>query len=195
MGLDSTWTASLVSIASGQARPVPGAYVAQAFSRDGRRLLIAKLVEDESGLVGVSWKVVPVDGGAPLDSLRLPPQSTGAVWSPDERGMTFLNTADPGQNVYRVDFHGGHPVPVTSFTAGRIQGYQWSTDGKKLAVIRRLGDATNVWVMEADGTHPTQVTQFTSGDVFELHWLPDNRRLAVNAGTSSQDAVLVRDFQ
>ena len=63
--------------------------------------------------------------------------------------------------------------------------------------VRAQGETPSapVHFIEADGSHPQQVTHFVTGEIFEMVWMPDNRRLVVGAGTSSRDAVLIRDFR
>jgi hypothetical protein len=64
-----------------------------------------------------------------------------------------------------------------------------------VAVRIQTGDTSNLWVAEADGSRPLQVTQFATENIFGFDWLPDGRGIAVNAGTSSTDAVLIRNFR
>jgi Tol biopolymer transport system component len=84
---------------------------------------------------------------------------------------------------------------VTRFPDGRLESFAWSPDRRKLAVARREGSATNAWITDADGSRPLQVTHFTTEEIFDMVWLPDSRGLVVGAGTSSRDAVLIRNFR
>jgi Tol biopolymer transport system component len=164
------------------------------FSPDGRSLLIAKAIKDARGLTATLWEVCPIAGGDPSAGFRLPESASGMRWGPDSRSLTFTNRADPNWNIYRQAID-GRPVPVTRFTRGRVTGHQWSRDGRRLAVRVQIGDAANLWVVDSDGGHPVQVTQFTSETIFGFGWVPDSRRILLGAGTSTSDAVLVRDFR
>ena len=204
---DSGLTVWLLSVESGRAsRLTADAAGTLGFSPDGRQLMLGRMKPDSKGLMRPLWQVVPMGGGAPSASLLLPGEATSPVWTPDGHGMTFINTADPAWNVYRQSFDGSQPVPVTHFTDGRLISFVadgpreraavlWSPDGRKLAIARRVGAATNAWITDADGSHAVQVTQFTVENIFEMEWLPDSRRLVVCAGTSSKDAVLIRNFR
>jgi Tol biopolymer transport system component len=193
---DALGSLSLLRTDTGAVTPLASGLSGWAgFSPDGTRFLVAQSEPDAQGLIHNVWKVIPVAEGAPPASFRLPAQAVDAAWSPDGRGMTFCNQADPAWNVYRQDADGKEPVPVTRFGDGRVTSYAWSLDGTKLAVTRRIGEGSNVWVTAADGTRPVQVTQLTGADVFRLRWLPDGRRLAVSAGKLSRDMVLIRSFR
>ncbi len=193
--VDSTGAMLLVSIDSGAQRWIPGADAALTFSGDGGRLLVARTETDDHGLARAVWEVVPVDGGPPADSLRLPETATEPSWNPDGRSMTYLNAADRAWNVYRLEFGDGTPAAVTRFRSGRVLDHLWSPDGRRLAVVRQIGGDMNVWVTDPDGSHPLQVTRFEGQEVFRMHWLRDGEHLAVQAGTSSRDAVLIRGLR
>jgi Tol biopolymer transport system component len=192
---DSVTAVWLLSVESGEVSHFAHADGSLGFSPDGRFLLAAFYERDASGLQRVLWRALPVAGGAPVAQLRLPGQASNQAWSPDSHGMTFLDTGDPAWNVYRQGFDDKTPAPVTRFTDGRVTSFAWSPDGTKLALVRRVGPATNAWITEADGSRPVQVTHFTSEEIFEMQWLPNSRGLVVDAGTSSADAVLIRNFR
>ncbi len=195
MAYDSLRTASLLSLESGQVAALAiETSGAVAFSPDSKHLLLARLEPDDQGLSRTVYAAVPVAGGPPTASFRLPGPAMEVAWSPDGRGLTFTNRADPAWNVFRQD-EGKQPVPVTRFGDGRVTGYSWSPDGTKLALVRRTDAGNNVWVAGPDGSRPVQVTQFSASDVFGVRWLPDNHRLAVSAGKLSRDAVLIRGFR
>jgi Tol biopolymer transport system component len=194
--VDSLAVTWLLSVESGEvSRVASGPDGNLGFSPDGRFLLVVRYGQAQRGMVEPVWYALPIAGGDSGPDLRLPGTSSNPGWGPDSHGMAFLNTADPAWNVYRKDFGGGEPVPVTHFTDGRVRSYGWSPDGSKLAIARRDGSATNAWITEADGSHPIQVTHFAAEEIFEMKWMPDSRRLVVEAGTSSRDAVLIRDFR
>jgi eukaryotic-like serine/threonine-protein kinase len=193
---DAPQTVSVLSVEDGQVFPVAtqtGATI--GFSPDGQSLLVSRIEPDERGLVRNVWTAFPVRGGRPLMRFRLPGSAINPAWTPDGRGLTFRDTADPAWNVYRQDGEKGRPTRVTRFTNGRVVDYAWSRDGARLAVVRQLDSGSNVWITRADGGAAAQVTHFTSSDVFGIRWLDDDRRIVVSAGNLSRDAVLIRNFR
>jgi hypothetical protein len=44
-------------------------------------------------------------------------------------------------------------------------------------------------------TEPVLVTEFKTGQIGEHEWAPDEETLYFTYGTSSQDVVMIRDFQ
>jgi len=165
------------------------------FSPDSRSVLIARPDKDARGLTVGRWTTYPVAGGTPTATFQLPERAAGPRWAPDGRAVTYRNLADPAWNVYRLPLDGGPPAPVTRFTEGRITDYRWAPDGSKLAARVEEGTASNLWIARADGAHPIKVTSFTGERVFGLSWMPDSRRVVIGAGTSTSDAVLIRDFR
>jgi Tol biopolymer transport system component len=193
---DAQRSVSLVSQETGQVSPfVSNTVGALGFSPDGTKLLVARLEPGAEGLVRPVFAAFGVPGGAPVASFTLPATAMDPAWSPDGKGLTFRDRADPAWNVRRQDEGQKPPVPVTDFQEGRLLAHVWSPDGTKLAVIHRTEAGSNVWVTRADGSRPAQVTQLTSTDVFTVRWLPDSRRLAIQAGKLSRDVVLIRSFR
>ena len=192
---DSPRTVSLLSVEGGQtATLATGVSGLMRFSPDSTTMMLGQPESDAQGLSRVVWKAFPVAGGPETATFRLPGTAVDPAWTPDGKGMSFRNQADPAWNVYRQG-QGGEPARVTRFSEGRLTGHFWSPDGKQLAVIQRTDDGGNVWVTAADGGRPVQVTQLVSSDVFTVQWLPDSRRMVVTAGKLSRDAVLIRSFR
>jgi serine/threonine protein kinase/Tol biopolymer transport system component len=193
---DDPRSAHLLTVQDGTAKPfatdVSGIV---GFSPDSTRLLLGQSEPDAQGLARVVWKAFPVAGGPPVATYRLPPTAIDPAWTPEGRGLSFRNRADPAWNVYRQDEPAQAPVQVTRFSDGRLTTHAWSPDGKRLAIAQRTDAGGNAWVAGADGTRPVQVTRLASADVFRIAWLPDSRRLAVSAGSLSRDAVLIRSFR
>jgi Tol biopolymer transport system component len=165
------------------------------FSPDSRTVLFASVENDERGLNYTMWRAVPVEGGPPTVTFRLPDDAMGPAWGPDGRSVTFRSRTDPSWNVHRFAFGASRPVQVTRFTRGRVTGTDWSRDGRKLAVRLQEGESVNLWVTDADGGRPVQVTRFASERAFGFNWMPDGRGLAVIAGTDASDMVLIRDIR
>lgn len=193
---DSPGAPRVLDLTSGRERELARGITGSAgVSPDGRRVLASHDERGEDGLIHVEWLAYPLAGGGPSDSLLQPGHSRRLVWSPDSRGILYIDAADPRGNVYRLDFGASAPVQLTHFTDGAVLQVAPAPDGKHFAVTRQVGDGQNVWVCDPDGSHPVQVTNLPHLRVLEMAWLADGRRLAVGAGTLSSDAVLVRNFR
>jgi Tol biopolymer transport system component len=78
--------------------------------------------------------VIPVTGGSPV---RLIKGLAGLVrWSPDGKGLDYLETRNQATNVWEQPLAGGVPKQLTHFTSERIFNFNWSPDGKRLLVTR-----------------------------------------------------------
>jgi Tol biopolymer transport system component len=60
----------------------------------------------------------------------------GLRWSPDGKGLQFLQTLKGATNVWEQPVAGGALRQITGFTAGRIFDFSWSRDGKQLFLSR-----------------------------------------------------------
>jgi Tol biopolymer transport system component len=193
---DDTAAVRLLGIEDGSDKPfATGVSTIVGFSPDSTLLLLGQPAADDKGLERLVWKAFPVAGGAPVASYAPPPAAVAIAWSPDSRGLTYRNRAEPAWNVYRLDVGAEAPVQLTRFTEGRLTAHAWSPDGQRLAVAQRTDDGGRVWVSGPDGARPVEVARFPATDVFRIAWLPDSRRLAVSAGTLTRDAVLIRAFR
>jgi serine/threonine protein kinase/Tol biopolymer transport system component len=56
-------------------------------------------------------------------------------WTPDGRGMAFIDNADP-KNIWIQPIDGGAPYPLTRFADKIIKDFAWSPDGQRLAITR-----------------------------------------------------------
>ena len=165
------------------------------FSPNGRLVITMAFAQEEAGLIRNAVKIVPVTGGEAVHTLDLPNQGANYIWGPGGRSLTFLDRADSTWNVFEIGLAGGEPRRVTALSGERINQHLWSDDGRLLALVRRGESGENLWVANADGTEPRQLTSFTGQEIQEAAWTPDGRALVVNAGTSSRDVVLIRDFR
>lgn len=72
----------------------------------------------------------------PTPGLKAPAQSSGIRWTPDGRGIAYLNV-EPQPNIWIQPLDGSPPQQLTHFTDGRqIPDFAWSHDGTRLAVVR-----------------------------------------------------------
>jgi serine/threonine protein kinase/Tol biopolymer transport system component len=63
----------------------------------------------------------------------LPTSNNHPKWTPDGRGLAFVDPAT-GSNIVVQPLDGGPRRPLTRFTAGTIADFNWSRDGKRLAI-------------------------------------------------------------
>jgi Tol biopolymer transport system component len=165
------------------------------FAMGGLSVVTVEYEADDAGLIRIVFKVVPVEGEGEVATVRLPQQSVDYEELPGADAVTFLDSADPASNISRIDVPSGARTQVSKFREGRVADHQWSPDGRRVAMVRRLPEGENAWVMNADGTQLKQLTRFTGLDIIQMDWTPDGRRVVVNAGQSSSDVALIRDFR
>jgi len=173
------------------------------FSADGTHIGTLDFEPDAKGLIRNVFRIVPVEGGEVLATIRLP-QGAQSFSNLPPHGMAFISRADPNWNVYAMNvadqiLHntpGDSPtVQVSHFTEGRITDAIAARDGKHIAVVRRMPDGENIWVINADGSQPKQVTHFNGLDVAQVRWMPDSQRVIALAGHTGNDVALIRNFR
>ncbi|GEM_PF-3577763 len=57
-------------------------------------------------------------------------------WTPDGKGIAFLNSPNGVPNVWIQPLDGGDPKPLTDFPSDNVIAFNWNSDGSQLAVIR-----------------------------------------------------------
>jgi Tol biopolymer transport system component/serine/threonine protein kinase len=82
--------------------------------------------------------VIPFDGGPPVKEFDLPLVSMLAppTWSPDGRGLRYMDSRSGVTNIWLQPFPDGASTQLTNFTAEQLLAYAWSPDGKRLVVAR-----------------------------------------------------------
>jgi Tol biopolymer transport system component len=137
-----------VPISGGQAKPVPGTAVPNAFlatpwalavSPDGKQMaLVVSAVNPGEKLAQMKLALVNLDSpGAPkLYSMNQGFARGGEIsYTPDGRSVAYTVTDKGADNIW-VQPLGGAPRQLTHFSSERIIEFAWSPDGKKLAVFR-----------------------------------------------------------
>jgi DNA-binding winged helix-turn-helix (wHTH) protein/Tol biopolymer transport system component len=109
-----------------------------AISPNGQYLAYLYLETNPANVVGQKITVMPLKGGPPVKVVNLPRKIRTFRWSPDSKGLQYLNRIFAGNssNLWQQALRGGEPTQLTRFTSGRIFDFQWSRDGKKLLFIR-----------------------------------------------------------
>ena len=72
--------------------------------------------------------------------------------------------------------------------------YQWLSDDSGLAYINMINRVGNLWKCDLDGKHAQQITQFDRDIIFQFAFLPDGK-LVMGRGTSTSDAILIKNFR
>ncbi|MEO6655986.1 MAG: hypothetical protein ABIO36_07865 [Pyrinomonadaceae bacterium] len=95
--------------------------------------------------------VIPVDGGEPLRVFAMPPTvfvDLSPKWTPDGRGITFIDRRGSSQNLWVQPFDGGAAKQLTDFKENGIYRREWTRDGKQVAIVR--GESSSDVVMITD---------------------------------------------
>ncbi len=118
-----------------------------SISPDGKT--IACFVFDAMSVIRLS--VIPVEGGEPLKSFDMPPTLSADLspkWTPDGRGITFIDARGSSRNMWVQPLDGGPAKQLTDFKQNGIFRRQWTRDGKQVAIVR--GESSSDVVMIAD---------------------------------------------
>jgi Tol biopolymer transport system component/DNA-binding winged helix-turn-helix (wHTH) protein len=107
-----------------------------AVSPDGR-LVACWQVEEQKGSILLT--VVAVEGGEPVKSFEVTPTTNTWAeirWTPDGRGLTYVDAPDGVGNVWLQPLAGGPPKRLTDFKSDRLFRFDWSRDGRQLVCSR-----------------------------------------------------------
>jgi Tol biopolymer transport system component len=105
-------------------------------SPDGKLLAVTKRRTDPPGNY---LDILPLAGSPSIRQFDIPVLAmtgTQLSWTPDSKGVIFLDSRDGVGNLWLQPLAGGKPRPVTDFSSDRIYSFDWSTDGKQLVVAR-----------------------------------------------------------
>lgn len=87
----------------------------------------------------LAWKVrvISYETGEVVKDLAVAASALSSLqWSPDGRGLTYVETADGVSNIWHLPLSGSAPKQITHFNTAQIFFYAWSPDGKRLAMVR-----------------------------------------------------------
>jgi len=90
-------------------------------------------------LVDSSLAVVPAEGGDPLKTIKLPPETdvdSGLIWTPDDRGIVFSVQAGESRNLWLQPIDGGEAKQITNLENPSVINARYSRDGKRIALVR-----------------------------------------------------------
>ena len=126
-GIQAMWS---VSLSGGPAREILHRFVGASslvLSPDGRRVLF------RAGVVNGRSTAMVCDLPGCVNPREF--AAGWGVWTPDGRGLAYVDNADP-KNIWVRPTDGGVPHPLTRFTDRDIVDFTWSPDGARLAVTR-----------------------------------------------------------
>jgi Tol biopolymer transport system component len=107
-----------------------------AISPDGK--LVACTYRGDPGANYYSLALLSFDDGRLVKAFDIPP--TSAVedlrWTPDGRGVAYVDTRAGVSNVWAQPTAGGAPRQLTDFKTDHIFFFDWSRDGRQLALAR-----------------------------------------------------------
>jgi serine/threonine protein kinase/Tol biopolymer transport system component len=107
-----------------------------AISPDGK--LVACTYRGDVGANYYSLAVLSFDDGRLVKAFDIPPTTAiqNLRWTPDGRGIAYVETRAGVSNVWAQPTEGGAPRQLTDFKTDHIFYFDWSRDGKQLAVAR-----------------------------------------------------------
>jgi Tol biopolymer transport system component len=84
----------------------------------------------------IQVKIIPLEGGAPLQQFDWPATADRLHWAPGGDAVEYILTRKNVSNIWRQRLSGGPPKQITNFPSDLIFDFAWSRDGKQLALTR-----------------------------------------------------------
>ncbi|MGA2647622.1 MAG: protein kinase [Candidatus Sulfotelmatobacter sp.] len=81
-------------------------------------------------------KIIPLEGGAPLQQFDWPATAGTPRWAPGGEALEYLLTKNGVSNIWQQKLSGGPPKQITKFQSGMMFDFALSRDGKQLAMTR-----------------------------------------------------------
>jgi len=117
------------------------------YSADGKYFACFIPVEGTQNFTRLA--IVPAEGGTPLKTFDLPNSlnvGRGPVWTPDGKGITYLDSRGEKTNMWVQPIDGGKPKQLTDFLQPVIARREYSRDGKQIAIVRGEGTSNAVLI-------------------------------------------------
>jgi eukaryotic-like serine/threonine-protein kinase len=115
---------------------ISGAAFKPSVSPDGKLVAVAKIRRDPPTMY---LDILPLAGGPSIRQFDLPILDMTGIpisWTPDSKGLIYLDSRDGVGNLWLQPLAGGKPRQMTSFSSDRIYSFDWSPNGKQLVVAR-----------------------------------------------------------
>jgi len=137
-------------LSNGSTRTIykPESAIYPSVAHDGRKVAFAVSTGGHTVL-----RVVPTDGGAPIDVLTLGSGASinlgwSVAWSANDQYLYFLQQIgqDP-MELFRVPAGGGNPEPA-GLSGEDLSSLSISPDGKHIAFAKGLGSRPQIWTTE-----------------------------------------------
>jgi eukaryotic-like serine/threonine-protein kinase len=138
------------------------------------------------------WKV-SIDGGDPV---KLTDYSSREVRiSPDGKliACEYREDVNSPWRYAIFPFEGGKPIQV--FDMAGKDHFGWSKDSRSMLYNDTLGGVGNIFSFPLDGGSPKQLTKFKTEQIYNFAWSADGKTLVLARGTTTSDAVLIRNFR
>ncbi|HEV3510279.1 MAG TPA: protein kinase [Candidatus Sulfotelmatobacter sp.] len=114
-------------------------------SPDGRLVAYYKVLREKTGR-RFKFVIQSIEGGAPVKEIDAPLRLSLLQWTPDGKGLVYVDFTSNKSQLYMQPITGGTPVPLLHFDSEpmRIAAFAWSHDGKKIAITRAVEFNTDV---------------------------------------------------
>ena len=121
---------------------------------------------------------------------------SGAMLSPNEKQMAFLQAAEHKDAIVVQDVDGGNRISLPA--VGVTNGPVWAPDGRALILDKAIGAGSSLFYQPLDGSAPTQLTHFESEPlaVIAYSFSPDGKQIAITrARVNDSDLVMFSNFR
>jgi serine/threonine protein kinase/Tol biopolymer transport system component len=146
---DGTWALSVEANANALFRvPIEGGTPVKlasfpaganvAISPDGKLIACGTQVlqKDAGDVLVPQFQVLSAEDGKVIQAMKAPASVNEVRWSPDQKGIQFVQTHKGASNIWEQPLDGGPLRQVTNFTSDHIFSFAWSHDGKTLYLAR-----------------------------------------------------------
>jgi len=83
--------------------------------------------------------VMPFDGGTPIKTFDVPQTvhiDMSVGWTPDGKGITYVDRIGNNSNLWLQPFDGGSPKKITDYKEGMFLRREWTRNGKQIAIVK-----------------------------------------------------------
>ena len=137
---------------------------------------------------------IPIAGGTPSELTKYQVQNPAASHKGDRIVARFF---DDSVSHWRVGvFNSADGKLLSSFEepVTAQDQFAWLPDDSGLAYINMVNRVGNIWKCDLDGKNAQQISHFDRDIIFSFSYLPDGK-VVMGRGTSTSDAILIRDFR